>query len=261
MIKLVSNHNKLAVTEPQTLFKRTAKHLISLQPESVDKSNRIFIKEYRYSFGNRVLSMFGMHPGKRSWFSANGLLVRHTFTAEPIALIEQIDPFYTWVKRSYFITRETKVEPTNDYVVRNFVSRIKNKKSLECKIAFIKEFAFAIRRLHQRGIFHYDLKSNNILIKEYITGHLDNYSRNWHFYSIDLDRLKFSPEIFIQERFKNLSQLNASVSEVMTRADRLRFYRFYSGGEKDLPRTDEKAIIKQIMALTIKRHHFWPQQF
>ena len=258
MIKLVSNHNKLAVTEPQTLFKRTAKHLISLQPESVDKSNRIFIKEYRYSFGNRILSMFGIHPAKRNWFSANGLPIRYTLTAEPIALVEEIDPFYTWVKRSYVITREIEAEPTNDYVVSNFAYRIKDKKSLERKIGFIKEFAFAVRRLHQRGIFHYDLKSNNILIKENININKDTYGGNWRFYFIDLDRLKFSSELSIDERFKNLSQLNASVSEVMTRADRLRFYRFYSEGEKDLSHIDEKAIIKQIMALTIKRHHFWP---
>ncbi|MFH1231081.1 MAG: hypothetical protein V1709_06240, partial [Planctomycetota bacterium] len=73
--------------------------------------------------------------------------------------------------------------------------------------------------------------------------------------------VEFPMELSIDERLINLSQLNASVSEVMTKADRLRFYRFYSEGEKELPYKDEKTIIGQIMALTIKRHHFWPQQY
>ncbi|MFH0888117.1 MAG: lipopolysaccharide kinase InaA family protein [Planctomycetota bacterium] len=288
IIKLIANHDKIVVNEPHKLFKYIPKRLISriAYNEIKDKVKKndsstsaltsslnlnVFIKEYRYSFGNRVWSLFGNHPAKKSWFSANGLLIRHTLTAEPIALVEETDPFYTWVKRSYVITREIEAEPTNQFVVGNFVNRIKDKKTLERKIGFIKEFAFAVRRLHQNGIFHYDLKSNNILIKENTRTQTDNYSKNlpdwstgqagWTFYFIDLDRMKFSYEVSLPELLKNLSQLNASVSEVMTKADRLRFYRFYSEGEKELPHNDEKAIIKQIMALTIKRHHFWPQQY
>jgi len=75
--------------------------------------------------------------------------------------------------------------------------------------------------LHDRGIYHADLKSNNILAAA-------DGSKSWKFYFVDLDRVFFSTKISFYQRANNLAQLNASISKLMTVKDRLKFFYFYA---------------------------------
>ncbi|MDI6786952.1 MAG: lipopolysaccharide kinase InaA family protein [Planctomycetota bacterium] len=244
--EMISEHKKIALQEPKKLFKNTPRRKISTL--SFD-NRKVFVKEYIFSFANKIMSVFGVNPVRREWFCANGLKVRKIPTPEPIALVEERDPFFRLVRKGYLITQQIDAEQTNSYLVANFCRYIRDRKTFEYKVRFIKEFALAIKHLHQKRIFHADLKANNILISS---------ASPVLFYFLDLDRVRFSQEVLLEERIKNLAQLNASSSEVMTRADRLRFYRFYSSGEKEMHPEKERMLIKKIMSATIKRHHFWP---
>lgn len=243
---LIDRHDKMAAQEPNKLFKHNGRRSISVLRNG---ATDVFIKEYRYSVWNKILSLLGIHPAKKEWFSASGLNVRDVETVEPIALVEKRDLFFTWVNRSYVITKKIDAEPANQFLMRNFIRRIKENDALGNKIRFIKQFALAVKRLHQKGIFHRDLKANNVIIQN-----PDLY------YFIDLDRVSFNRETTLEERVINLAQLNAAVTDVISKSDRLRFYRFYSYGEECLPWNDEPEIIRKIMQATVKRHHFWPPQ-
>ncbi|MEK7309558.1 MAG: lipopolysaccharide kinase InaA family protein [Planctomycetota bacterium] len=248
---LIGQHDKMAAQEPNKLFKHAGRRSISvlrnLPAGRHGGTADVVIKEYRYSVWNKILSFLGVHPARKEWFSASGLNVRDVETVEPIALVEKRDLFFTWVNRSYVITKKVDAQPTGQFLMKNFSRRIKESGVLGNKIRFIKQFALAVKRLHQKGIFHHDLKANNVIIQNPDVC-----------YFIDLDRVSFNRETTLEERVINLAQLNAAVTDVISKSDRLRFYRFYSYGEECLPWKDRKDIIKQVMQATVKRRHFWP---
>lgn len=252
--ELIERHDKMAIGEPDKLFKRTKKHLISFIPYGVGEA---VIKEYRYSIWRRMLSLLGIHPARNEWFSSSGLTIRYVNTVPAVALVEKKDRFYTWVNKSYIVTQKVEAEPTNQFLMKNFCLRIRDKETLDGKVRFINQFALAVKDLHRKGIFHQDLKANNVIIKNAPINPKSCFSRNL-FYFIDLDRVSFNRETTPEERIANLAQLNAAVTDVVTKTDRLRFYRFYACGEECLPHKDEKEIIGKIMQATIKRRHFWP---
>ena len=67
------------------------------------------------------------------------------------------------------------------------------------------------------------MKSNNILVTENTPG-------TWQFNFIDLDRVAFRRSLTFYQRAKNLAQINASISSVVTAKDRLKFFHYYARG-------------------------------
>jgi tRNA A-37 threonylcarbamoyl transferase component Bud32 len=131
---------------------------------------------------------------------------------------------------------------------------------VQWKKELVRDFAMAIRQLHHKGVFHCDLKANNVMIKDIPDNERRYLSHQWEFYFIDLDRVRFRRRLPWRERIKNLAQLNAAMPAVMTRSDRLRFFRHYTYGEIKPHTAKERDIIQEIMAITIERHHIWPER-
>ncbi|MBI3858351.1 MAG: hypothetical protein HY293_21925, partial [Planctomycetes bacterium] len=102
-----------------------------------------------------------------------------------------------------------------------------------------------VRRLHLRGVYHRDLKANNILV------------RGDDLFVIDLDRVDFVREVPPEDRAWNLAQLNAAVAEPLTRTDRLRFFLAYAGHDAAM-RREWKRWVWEIMRDTVLRGHHWP---
>lgn len=257
LLSLVTAHNEMVRNNSFPLkhhvIKHTATRSITVY-EHQQAGEKIYIKEYRYiSFISRLKSLFGYHPAKMAWLNGNAFEIRGVLTAKPLTLVVERDPFWLWARRAYLITQEVKGTTSNQYVMDAFIST--TSAALRCR--FVRAFAFAVSNLHNCGIFHCDLKANNILVQEIRNSFIPQSAR-WSFHFIDLDRVRFSPRISIGRRIKNLAQLNAAMPAVITRAERLRFWRFYASGLVPAGTKQEKNIIRQIMALTIKRHHIWP---
>lgn len=124
--------------------------------------------------------------------------------------------------------------PLWDHLKANGVSR-----------PLIERLARLVRRMHLRGVYHRDLKANNVLI------------RGEEIFIVDLDRVDFAREIPPEDRAWNLAQLNAAVGTPVTRTDRLRFFFAYAGHTREL-RIEWKRWVWEIMRDTVLRAHHWP---
>jgi tRNA A-37 threonylcarbamoyl transferase component Bud32 len=128
------------------------------------------------------------------------------------------------------------------------------------KKAFINNFAKTIARMHNHNIFHSDLKTCNIMVKEVngkyqernhlISPHSQEEKRgeeknsnrfpidveqsqneednkSFDFIFLDYDKVAFNEKISIQKRIKTLTQINLSTPRCITTTDRFRFLREY----------------------------------
>jgi len=94
------------------------------------------------------------------------------------------------------------------------------KTGMKKKRTFISNFAKTIAKMHNRNVFHGDLKTCNIMVKE-------KENKSFDFIFLDFDKVAFNEEISIRKRIKNLTQINLSTPGCITITDRFRFLREY----------------------------------
>lgn len=207
----------------RNVLKETSKEIVSVVTiNHHEKEFKVLLKESNdSSVLGRLRCMIGKSRARKCWIASRGLRVRNVATPPAIALIE---------KRCFGIPKQTmmltefvdQAYELNDYVLRHFKNDLPSYKAHK-KEQFIRELSQIIKDLHQKGIYHADLKSNNILVKEKEGG-------GWAFYVIDLDRVDFKPHLSFRERSNNLAQINASVADCINLGDRLTFFRNYAKG-------------------------------
>jgi tRNA A-37 threonylcarbamoyl transferase component Bud32 len=184
------------------------------------ESGPLCVKEYRYlGAAYMIKNLFRRSRAMKSWRAAHGLIVRGISTPLPLALVERrLGPL---VVESFLVTMWLPDAPAlNDYV-RSRVSGFSPGK----RKSFIRSLSRSLGKLHRQGIYHADLKSNNILVEERGRG------GGWTFSFIDLDRVRFARQVTDYQRINNLAQINASVASVMTVRERLLFFRLYASEE------------------------------
>ncbi len=114
---------------------------------------------------------------------------------------------------------------------------------------FLGRLARFVRGLHANGVYHHDLKANNVLVRERKVGP--------EFLVIDVDRVTFYREVPLSRRLHNLAQLNAALPAPLTVGDRLAFYRAYAGWNRAWT-LEWKPRVRRVMRATIARGHRWP---
>ncbi len=197
-----------------SVLKNSEKSVITIVERT--EKEPLCVKENRFvNVLYTLKNMFRKSRSLKSWIAANGLIVRGIDTPHPLAVVEKkLGPLVT---ESYIISSFIKdAKELNDYI-----AIFKNPSQLKNKAAFIKACAMVFKKLHERGIYHADLKSNNILVEK-------NGEKSWKFYFVDLDRVLLNIKISFYQRANNLAQLNASLSDLMTAKDRLKFFYFYA---------------------------------
>lgn len=114
--------------------------------------------------------------------------------------------------------------------------------SPEKKKKMIEQFAQTIGKMHDKGIFHGDLRLGNILVKEN--------NENFDFYFLDNERTKKFNDIPWKLRIKNLVQINMDRNNV-DENDRKLFFDIYI--KQQTQPIDAHKLADAVIAKTSKR--------
>jgi tRNA A-37 threonylcarbamoyl transferase component Bud32 len=233
------HHNALASGDNSIVMKRDSKTDLTRFPLENEKIQSVVVKQYKISRGMYLIkNIFRDSAGKKAWIAGNGLSVYGFNTPEPLALMEKKVLGIT--TDSYLIMEDARDSLEMDrYILKNYHDRSSLSK-LEKKRALINNLAETMGRMHNQNIFHHDLKTCNIMVKEkgkspYIT-------------FLDFDKVSFEEEITIRKRVKTLTQMNLSTPKLISTTDRLRFLKEYL---KQCNIIDEKKeILREIINLS-----------
>ena len=220
---IVEAYHHVPASDKLSVLKKTAKEIVSVVTVNHHgKELKVLVKESNYpTFLSRLRFVLFQSRARKYWYASRGLKVRKIATPSALTLIEM---------RCFGLPRQTilltefidQAFELNDYVLKNFKNDLSSYEAQK-KEQFIRDFSQILKDLHQKGIYHADLKSNNILVKENMRG-------GWTFYFIDLDRVDFKHHLSFRERSNNLAQINASVADCIRFCDRLKFFRNYAWG-------------------------------
>ena len=211
---------------------RLRKPMTRSEAEAVAGQPGRLVKELK----NRRIRVVGTrfvkeHPrAMAEWENAHALEVRHLSTPT------------LWAAKKGVVIGEwhARAVPLWDSVKASFPTWSRSRRN-----EFLCRLARDVRRLHDRGCFHKDLKANNIIVE------------GDQILFIDLDRVRIGREAGEAERLFNLAQLNAAVGAPLTIGERLRFYRYYAGNSREW-RVEWKQRVREIMKTTRARKHWWP---
>lgn len=213
------HHNALVSGDKDKVMKRDSKTALTRLPLKNKKIQSVVVKQYKVSCVGCLIikNIFCNSAGKKAWIAGNGLSVYSFNTPEPLALMEKKVLGIT--TNSYLIMENARDCLEMDrYILKNFHDKSSSSKFKKKRI-LINYLAETIGRMHNHNVFHHDLKTCNIMVKEkgkspYIT-------------FLDFDKVSFEEEITIRKRVKNLVQMNLSTPKLISTTDRLRFLNEY----------------------------------
>ncbi len=184
-----------------------------------------------------IANRFRHSAALRSWRMGHALLDRGLPTPKPWLVLHRRG--LSGPREGYLLCE--KVESTTD--LHDYLTGLV---SVDEKRDAVADLGRLLRRLHETGIGHRDLKASNLLAARTAAGH------SFHF--IDLVGVRLKERLSESKRARDLTRLNASFSYSprITHTDRLRFLRAYlCWGLRG--RGDWKAWWKTIGAATLAK--------
>jgi tRNA A-37 threonylcarbamoyl transferase component Bud32 len=154
---------------------------------------------------------------------------------------------YCWGKRGnrhFMITQGIDGLAAGDYM-SNYWQQPLSGAGVLAKRKLIKIFGKKIGELHKNGIYHGDLRVNNILVQESAGDII--------FYFLDNERNALFSKIPRRLVRKNLVQLNMIQSAYVSRQDRLRFFQTYCQAYGGLNSTEKLALLRRVQQRTAER--------
>jgi tRNA A-37 threonylcarbamoyl transferase component Bud32 len=164
---------------------------------------------------------------RRSWINGQGLEVRGIATGRAVA----------WAGR--WLAMEDAGPTVTDFVDHRFFSAGEAERT-----QLVDALAALMANLHARGIYHADLKANNIA---WLPGRPPRL--------LDYGRVRFRWRVGRRRRAKNLAQLNAALPDVVSATLREHGLRRYL--EQSAFRGDAAALRARVIQLSLRRHHRW----
>ena len=207
--EITRKHEALIKEYPARLLKQAPESIVSLV--KTGESN-VCVKQFRYPHWiDRLKENFRTSKGLRAWIAGNGLKIRNVPCLGVMAYVEKKNGF--GIKESFLLMEASeKGQEMDRYLCKGF-------QTVQRKRVFIKSFVQWYSRLHQKEIFHRDMKACNILVSEE--------GEDWRFQLLDLEDVRLDQKVNGGEVFRNLLQLNTSIPKGITHADRMRFYKEY----------------------------------
>lgn len=184
--------------------------------------NKVKLHIKRYNYQNifyALKNLFLTSRGKRVWKVANGLVSRSIPTPQPIAFLEQRKGRF--LIKSFFITQKIDQALPLSTLLQKGLSHTLTA-TPKRKNELLQQGAYTVRKMHERGVWHRDLKSSNILVQ-------GKAGQKEKLYLVDLDSTRIKKRIKEENKIIDLSRLNASLlnTKTVSTPDRLRFLKYY----------------------------------
>jgi tRNA A-37 threonylcarbamoyl transferase component Bud32 len=223
LTEIIDTYRNALLRGELEVLKKTSKETVSVISINKDgKSLKVLVKESRFDgFLNRLRYVFFKSRARRYWIAARGLTVRGVTTPRALALLEEKSLFIK--KKTLLFTEFIDHALELNQFVRKEFNGVLSPQAADKKKQFIEECAHILRNLHEKSIYHADLKSNNILVR-------DENGGGWTLYFVDLDRVFFKHQLSFNQMANNLAQINASIDACISPSDRLKFFKTYAGG-------------------------------
>jgi tRNA A-37 threonylcarbamoyl transferase component Bud32 len=229
----IEEHLRLVREDTSALVKHSPKINVSILR---DNGEDICVKQFRnLRVWDILKDRFRLPRGLKSWLGGNGLRARGIASLKSLALVEERD--WLGLRESFFITEVSERGRELDRYI------FEELKDFRIRRHFIRGFAEWLASLHQRGLFHRDMKTCNVLI----TGN----GTAWTFHLLDLEDLLLDGKVDGKKLFRNLLHLNTSIPKAISRTDRLRFLKRYTSLNPIIK--DEKGFIRQLIKKSKQR--------
>jgi len=244
--EIIPNLSHPEVLSGYHLLKKTDTRLI-FRMESERTGKSYIIKSFkRPGCSNKVKYLFRFSRSYQEWRVGNELIGRDIPTYPLTGY--GVSRYFGFLTEDFLISREISgAEPLISWVEKYI---LKNSLSFPEKKETIRLLALFVRRIHDQGIFPTDLHQGNILIQ---TGA----ARTPVFYLIDLHSVRIKREVTVQNRIKNLVQLN---SFRMSMTDRMRFVTSYLQEGELEGVSPEDFIQKTAIASMVHWRHMWKKR-
>jgi tRNA A-37 threonylcarbamoyl transferase component Bud32 len=170
------------------------------------------------SIWGRLLGWLERAPVRRAWEIGHALLRRGIETPRPLAYVESREPA---VLRQYLLTEGIADSATLDQFLKQDYETLSPTERRHWKRGVVKRFAGQVRRMHEFGFDHRDLKATNILVSRNA-----GVRRTW---LLDLDSVRRWAWMPAVRRVQNLARLNVTTlpRPAFQSTDRLRFLLTY----------------------------------
>ncbi len=201
----------------------------------------VYVKQHNaLSFRHRLASFFCPSAALRSLCGAAILLQEGYATARPVAAVE----YRSWgvLIKSFYVAEEIAGAQTiEDYWCEDLLAR----KGIESRLkrrAMLRKLARLFKSLHERRIYHNDLKAANILVR-------DKGPATEEILLIDLQGVRKCFYLSRRRSIKNLAQINRTLGNQMTRTDKLSFIKAYLG-DRIFDRSNGRELVRRVLTET-----------
>jgi tRNA A-37 threonylcarbamoyl transferase component Bud32 len=203
--------------------KQTPKHRVAeirLPATARASCNTGFLKciELRRTW-HRWLAWLRMSPVRRSWELGHALLRRGIDTPKPILFVDCPEPR----PRCYLLTEAVPESMGVAEVFKTFWPGMSAAIQRDWLALHLRRLARQLRRLHEEGFDHRDLKFSNLLVARDPAD-----PRVW---VLDLEGVRVWRRVPARRAAQNLARINVSamVAGIANQSDRLRFLKWYLG--------------------------------
>lgn len=231
-------------TQPQCrLIKCERKIKVGIIPMRIGGMIKtVYIKQHNaLSIGHRMASLFLPSAAMRSLKGAVTLLQEGVATAKPVAAVEYRR--YGVLIKSFYVSEEIAGAKIIADYWREDLLALKGIGGCLKRRAVLRKLARLFKSLHERRIYHNDLKAANILAlgRGPATEEILNL--------IDLQGVRKCFYLSTRRRVKNLAQINRTLGNHLSRTEKLSFITAYLG-DRVSDRSKSRKLIRRILEET-----------
>jgi len=187
------------------------------------QTRTVYLKRYNaFSWRYRLSSLFQTSGASRALKGAAILAQTGLGTARPLAAMESRS--YGMLSKSFFLSEEITGGETADAYWRGKLSACPGAAGVLRRRRFLKDLGGLFAMLHEKCIYHNDLKDANIIVAA------EDGDRE-SFFLLDLEGLRAGNVLSLRRRVKNLVQLNRTFGRHVSATQKLYLLKSYLGAD------------------------------